>query len=84
MVYSPTYNTSQMIHEKYIKETDKPRVDTHAHMETEQVQKPYVYVWGTSGVWGYRSGLFSPHDGDSIYRKPTHTAHLHDEHAVRN
>ncbi|KAJ3644012.1 hypothetical protein Zmor_026689 [Zophobas morio] len=25
----------------------------------------------TSGVWGYRSGLFSPHDGDSIYRKPT-------------
>ncbi|KAJ3655353.1 hypothetical protein Zmor_014487 [Zophobas morio] len=29
----------------------------------------------TSGVWGYRSGLFSPFDGDSIYRKPTRTAH---------
>ncbi|KAJ3656877.1 hypothetical protein Zmor_015922 [Zophobas morio] len=29
----------------------------------------------TSGVWGYRSGLFSPHDGDSIYRKPARTAH---------
>ncbi|KAJ3650128.1 hypothetical protein Zmor_021836 [Zophobas morio] len=32
----------------------------------------------TSGVWGYRSGLFSPLDGDSIYRKayPNSTLHI--------
>ena len=33
----------------------------------------------TSGVWGHRSGLFSPHDGDSIYRK----ASLYHGRAVR-
>ncbi|KAJ3666830.1 hypothetical protein Zmor_002260 [Zophobas morio] len=32
----------------------------------------------TSGVWGYRSGLFSPLDEDSIYSKayPKSTLHI--------